>query len=164
MTDIEWPEGATHRITGTWIGACGTWFHKWVDGIGYFYEGGSWNKDPKNMSLKDYLSTMGYTVIEPYKPEVGECYEVYRAHTEPYHGFYFGVDSNGHYVIQSKTSGRLERSSKDTKFRPIKSEREQIIERAIGLCVGCLGNKYESIVETISGVLYDNGLLRIPDE
>jgi len=235
MTDIEWPEGATHRITGTWIGACGTWFCKWVDGIGYLYEGGSWNKDPKNMSLKSYLSTVGYAVIErPKEPEATEpvinwdeqptpehvwleelshvhdesgsgwykqegegwhCLELgidykksfegksFRIHrkpaTEPYkpevgdtiealmtdkwvEAKVYGVGEFGGCL--AKPEGHWYDEFTSDRIRPIKSEREQIIERAIDLCVGCLGNKYESIVETISGVLYDNGLLRIPDE
>lgn len=67
MTDIEWPEGATHRINGI--------FTKWIHGVEFSYldDRDEWYKDDMHGSDLDYYRSKGVVIIErPKEPEVKE--------------------------------------------------------------------------------------------
>tara|TARA_R110002167_G_scaffold9628_1_gene44535 strand:- start:76 stop:537 length:462 start_codon:yes stop_codon:yes gene_type:complete len=149
MTDIKWPDGATHKIDGT--------FMKWVDGVEYFYSKDyEWFERCYSLSLDKYKSNNNYVVIErpidaPYMPQVGDWCE----------GYTTGATRNWRWlsVERLKDMGNGEFACLvddkylrfvDT-FRPIKTDREQFIEQVMGKI------RDGGHIPTILGQLYDNG-------
>lgn len=120
----EWPEGATHKINGSFV--------KWIDGLEYLFVNGTWHISINPWSLDAYLMADSFDVTErPVKepkfiPEAGEWCEVLRIHTEPYKAFYIGRDNDGYHIVKAR--GELESLASKVKFRPIKSERDVLIE------------------------------------
>jgi hypothetical protein len=144
--DIKWPEGATHKIDGI--------FKKWVDGSEYFYsKGNDWVRTINRWQLVQYKMYGDYELIErpidaQYMPEVGEC--EYQLEDGPWDKcFFIGKSKDGRFVYEIRHC--LLARSDLVKFRPIKSDREQFIEKARESD----GGTY-SIVE-IFGKLYDKG-------
>jgi hypothetical protein len=126
MTDLNWPEGATHRIHSD--------FTKWVDGVEYVFRGGGrWVESSNSWSLAEYKSKT-FEVIErpidpPYVPKVGD-----RCHYELREcGVWWTcriVSLNG-LVIEKEGDFLMEIIDTTTiKFRPIKTESEEFIEKA----------------------------------
>ncbi len=73
MSDIEWPEGATHRIANNWVKTKKPWFAKWDDGVEFYYEDSCWCEEPRNWPLKKYTNNVGFGVTErPKEPEAKE--------------------------------------------------------------------------------------------
>ena len=87
MTDIKWPEGATHKIDDT--------FKKWVNGAEYIYsKNGNWIESCYSLPLDKYKSNNNYVVIErpidapyindgstssKYSTPIGDVYDVLKA-------------------------------------------------------------------------------------
>jgi hypothetical protein len=86
MTDIKWPEGATHKIDGI--------FTKWVDGVEYYLEDGEWVKNEYSWSLDEFKESDNFTIIErqidapyindgstssKYSTPIGDVYDVLKA-------------------------------------------------------------------------------------
>ncbi len=210
MTDIEWPEGATHRIDGD--------FKKWNDGIEFDL---TWEKADTSWSLERYkesphtleiierlkepvinwdeqptpehvlmvdshlktkhwvkmgigcwmndtgltwsLKTEGtlYSIhtkppaskeTEPYKPEVGEWF----ISSGGAKMAFVGIDSGNAYVCEIDGGG-LTRLYDFAGCHPIKSEREQFIEKSLNI------NGAPKDWGEMFGMLYDNGA-RFTDE
>jgi hypothetical protein len=143
MTDIKWPEGATHKIE--------SFFKKWIDGVEYNFEENEWVKSLNSWSLDTFKKFGNFKVIErpidpPYMPEVGEWFTA--ASGDEY--MLIGKTNYGHFVAETRQTVLSVFSSLGG-ARPIKTDREQFIEKARESD----GGTY-SIVE-IFGKLYDSG-------
>lgn len=64
MSDIEWPEGATHGIDGKIV--------KWVDGIEFNFERGAWERPLLNWSLARYIKEDAKIIERPKELEAKE--------------------------------------------------------------------------------------------
>jgi hypothetical protein len=146
MTDIKWPEGATHKIDDI--------FKKWVDGSEYFYsKDNGWARTINRWQLAQYkmygygdyevierpietvdpieIKEVGKPIDPPYVPKVGEWCE---GHTTDaaLNWRWLSVErlkdmGNGEFacLVDDKYLRFV-----DT-FRPIKTEREKFIEKGI---------------------------------
>lgn len=156
MTDIEWPEGATHRIDER--------FKKWVEGIEYTYSDGEWVLTLPQRSLERYIeSEYKHKIIErpkepeTYKPEVGEWCEYNkngRVGREVWEKCMFLAEIDGEAFVLREVGGLSMDRMKAYKgrFRPIKSERDQFIEKSVSLTEMDGNISIEGF-----GIQYDNG-------
>ena len=86
MTDIKWPEGATHKINDT--------FTKWVHGFEYDFKENDWVKSSNSWSLDVFKKSDSFKVIErpidppyindgstssKYSTPIGDVYDVLKA-------------------------------------------------------------------------------------
>ena len=86
MTDIKWPEGATHKIDDNYT--------KWVDGVEYNLYEGHWVKNLGSWSLDEFKKFDSFKVIErpidppyindgstssKYSTPIGDVYDVLKA-------------------------------------------------------------------------------------
>ena len=153
MIDINWDEQPTDK-------------HCWLEAVKdihndesgwYILKGDEWVHERKGM-WHEQTEGGSFTVhrkpIEPYKPVVGERCEYKHfdsslSHNDTWQAcFYIGKDEGGENIFRSKLDGEL--YCDDTIFRPIKTEREQFIEKSVELAGGA-----EEWVRY--GIQYDNG-------
>tara|TARA_R110000850_G_scaffold193618_1_gene320338 strand:- start:87 stop:539 length:453 start_codon:yes stop_codon:yes gene_type:complete len=125
MTDIKWPDGATHKIDGDYT--------KWMDGVEYNLDEGHWVKNLGSWSLDEYRLDGDFKVIDrpidaPYMPKVGEWCDYRTVQKGEYRkAFFIGYNEVGEHVLKDVHGDFIE---DNCNFRPIKTEREQFIEQA----------------------------------
>ena len=148
MTDIKWPDGATHKIE--------RFFKKWIDGVEYNFEENEWVKSLNSWSLDTFKKFGNFKVIErpidpPYMPKVGEWCEWLRStdHDWIKARIRAEIDDND-VVIQFGDNKVIVRNPAN--FRPVKTEREKFIEKARELVANM--DKDDMI---LAGKLYDKG-------
>ena len=162
MTEIKWPEGAEVKINGL--------FKKWIDGVEYNFKENEWVKSLNSWSLDTFKKFGNFKVIErpietvdpieikevskpiepPYMPKVGDWCEWLRSTDHDWIKARIRAEiGDNDVVIQFGDNKVIVRNPAN--FRPIKTDREQFIEKARESD----GGTY-SIVE-IFGKLYDSG-------
>ena len=145
-SEIDWPEGATHRVDGK--------FKKWEGQIEYSYTDGRWEKAGNPWTLGQYLkerycwtvverpaatigdlgfqgSALGIgksEPIEPYKPVVGDVVEAFISEKWVRADVY-GIGENGECL--AKPDGYWYDEFIADRIRPIKTEQERFIEKAM---------------------------------
>ena len=172
--DIKWPEGATHRINGSFV--------KWVDGVEYDIVGGEWVKNCNSWSLDKYKSNNN-EVIErpidapyvpkvdlkalhvrqlktdpPYVPKVGDRCENANPQVAAYYGklSYIGLSRGGSMIMEGEGSNLL-RFSAGTVFRPIKTELDQFIEKALIATGQTINTISPDFINDIFGAMHKDG-------
>tara|TARA_R110002167_G_scaffold271300_4_gene477876 strand:- start:13699 stop:14172 length:474 start_codon:yes stop_codon:yes gene_type:complete len=152
MTDIKWPEGATHKIDDT--------FKKWVDGAEYFYsKENEWVKNLNSWSIDKYYKSNDFKVIErpidaPYMPEVGEWCDYRTVQKGEYRkAFFIGHNEVGEHVLKDVPGDFIE---DNCNFRPIKTEREKFIKKSLETTSTDAATDEAHYVE-IFGKMWDDG-------
>jgi hypothetical protein len=145
MTDIKWPEGATHKINDT--------FTKWVDGVEYSLKDGEWVENSDSWSLDKFKKFGSFELIErpidpPYVPKVGEWCEPGGVGARY---FYVGVNKDGGHLFEDASGDYIPIGSLEG-LRPVKTKREKFIEKARELVANM--DKDDMI---LAGKLFDNG-------
>lgn len=146
-TEEQWPEDATHKINGVYV--------KWIDGVEYNTDSEShtWDRRANSWSLDEYHLNK-CRVIErpaepaPYMPEVGAIVEVLIS-DKWVRAVVYGIGEYGECL--AKADGYCYDEYKSECVRPVKSEREKFIEKAL-VATGApkdLGDMF--------GTLYDAG-------
>ena len=140
------PKGATHKMNGS--------FYKGLEQSGgdlrlerikvQVWDGVQWCE----VFLNDNAPLVEIRV-EPYKPVVGELVETCFTHGGWSKRYFIGITRNDQYVVENH-DGSISLHSIE-KVRPIKTEREQFIDRCFALGLG-VSNNLE-----VFGFLYDDG-------
>ena len=175
MTDLKWPEGATHKIDDT--------FTKWIDGFEYRFRGGSWYEHDITFSLNEYIQMGSYEIITrpvdalyvpkvdlkalhvrqlktdpPYVPKVWEWCENANPQVAAYYGklSYIGLSRGGSMIMEGEGSNLL-RFSAGTVFRPIKTELDQFIEKALIATGQTINTISPDFINDIFGAMHKDG-------
>jgi len=147
MTDINWDERPTpdhkalvHKTLNVGV--------LWVKHIG----GGSYRSDKGAIFQDDHMFTIHHKP-EPkeYKPEVGGLCEAHFIHDGWCKRYYLGFTKRGEHVVESH-DGSVSCHPR-SKVRPIKTEREEFIEKAIDVMNLSIDDSQQGWAEA----LYDNG-------
>jgi len=154
MTNKEqWPEGATHKIEGIYT--------KWVGEDEYSFKNDYWVMEDEPQTIGAYWESSFEVIERPtepaqYMPEVGEWCEV-----EIFGGGWkkARLEYKGKSIMVLEVGGHEDVFSVGVNLRPIKSERDVFIERAMK--TGEMKDKMH--LPNFMGVLYDNGA-RFGDE
>lgn len=136
--------------------------HCWLEAIGdvhseesgwYILNGSIWKHIEHtgwNVAGEGEAFTVHRKPIEPYKPAVGEWCEWRTNSMNWCEAFYIGVNDSGHKVFNNRDDKMFFVPNGVGLFRPIKTEREQFIEKSVELA----GGAEESVRY---GIQYDNG-------
>ena len=155
MTDIKWPEGAEAKIDDD--------FAKWVNGVEYNLDDGEWVKNQNSWSLVKFKSSDDFKVIErpidaSYVPKVGDRCENANPEVAAYYGklSYIGLSRGGSMIMEGEGSNLL-RFSAGTVFRPIKTELDQFIEKALIATGQTINTISPDFINDIFGAMHKDG-------
>ena len=148
-----WPEGATHWVRGD--------FHRYTGNkrkSGCILNGNHW--EDWKLSLEYFEMTGAAIIPRPTKafvPEVGKWCE--HMHALGYEkSFIIGRNKKGEYVFQNDKSDCYYTDTKEC-FRPIKSERDLVIEEALVV----LNKNPTAMPNELLGMLYEEGMLQLKE-